>query len=379
MAEKRDYYEVLGVSKTASKDEIKKAYRKLAIKYHPDKNQGDASAEEKFKEATEAYDVLSDERKREAYDRFGHAGVDNMGHDYSHVYHDFSDIFGNGDFSDIFSSFFGGGGGFSGFGGGSRGTTFAGSDLRCNITISFKDAIFGTSNEISYTRNIACDECGGSGAKKGTSPKTCPQCNGRGQVHRSAGFFQMATTCPQCHGQGVVIENPCPKCSGKGVLKANQKIKVTIPPGIESGQRLRIPGQGNAGPNNSRTGDLYVSVSVKPHPYFERDGHNLYVMIPISFTQAALGSEITVTTIDDKKVKIKIPAGTPNGKLLKLKGYGVPYGSNTASRGDFYIKLSIQTPERMSSKAKTLLQEFAKEYGENSEPTPVEISKIGNI
>lgn len=377
MTEKRDYYEVLGVSKTASKEEIKKAYRKLAIKYHPDKNQGDTSAEEKFKEATEAYDVLSDEKKREAYDRFGHAGVDNMGHDYSHVYHDFSDIFGGSGFSDLFSSFFGGG--FSGgFSGGSRSTSFAGSDLRYNISLSFKEAIFGTSTEISYTRNIPCDECDGSGAKKGTKPKTCPECNGRGQVLRSANFLQIATTCSRCHGQGVFIETPCPKCSGKGVLKAPQKIKITIPAGIESGQRLRMPGKGNAGPNNNHTGDLYVSVNVKPHPYFERDGHNLYIMVPISFTQAALGSEITVATIDDKKVKIKIPAGTPNGKLLKLKGYGVPYGGHSTSRGDFYIKLSIQTPERMSSKAKALLQEFAKEYGENSEPTPIPLSKIEN-
>ena len=378
MAEKRDYYEVLGVSKTATKDEIKKAYRKLAIKYHPDKNQGDASAEEKFKEATEAYDVLSDEKKRSAYDQFGHAGVSGMGHDYSHVYHDFSDIFGSfgsgGDFSDLFSSFFGGS-----FGRRSSAASFSGSDLRCNVTVSFKEAVFGTSVDLAYTRNIPCDECGGSGAQKGTSVKTCPDCNGRGQVTRQTGFFQMASTCPRCRGQGVVIEKPCVKCGGKGVLKANQKIKITVPAGIESGQRLRIPGQGNAGQNNSRAGDLYVSVTVKPHPYFEREEHDLYIMIPISFTQAALGSEITVSTIDDKKVKIKIPAGTPNGKLLKLKGYGVPFGSKTAARGDFYIKLSVQTPEKLSSKAKTLLQEFAKEYGENNEPTPIELSKIGNI
>ena len=251
MAEKRDYYEVLGVSKTATKDEIKKAYRKLAIKYHPDKNQGDASAEEKFKEATEAYDVLSDEKKRSAYDQFGHAGVSGMGHDYSHVYHDFSDIFGSfgsgGDFSDLFSSFFGGG-----FGRRSSAASFSGSDLRCNVTVSFKEAVFGTSVDLAYTRNIPCDECGGSGAQKGTSVKTCPDCNGRGQVTRQTGFFQMASTCPRCRGQGVVIEKPCVKCGGKGVLKANQKIKITIPAGIESGQRLRIPGQGNAGQNNSR-------------------------------------------------------------------------------------------------------------------------------
>lgn len=376
MAEKRDYYEVLGISKTASADEIKKAYRKLAIKYHPDKNQGDASAEEKFKEATEAYEVLSDEKKREAYDRFGHAGVNNMGHDYSHVYNDFSDIFSNfgaSGFEDIFSSFFNGGR----FHGGSR-NSFSGSDLKYTIEITFKESIFGTTKEISYARKIHCDECGGSGAQKGSSHKTCPDCQGRGQIKQGSGLFVLSSTCRKCNGLGTIIENPCKKCSGKGTLQATEKVKLTIPAGIEAGQRLRLPGHGDAGQHSGRAGDLYVVISVRSHEKFHREDENLYLFIPISITQATLGGEITISTLDEKKVKLKIPAGTPHGKLLKIKGYGVPYRKSTV-RGDLYVKLLIQTPEKLSSKARNLLQEFSKEYGEELEPKPISISEIGHF
>ncbi len=372
---KRDYYEVLGVPKGASGDEIKKAYRKLAIKYHPDKNQGNKEAEEKFKEATEAYEVLSDEQKRQAYDQFGFAGVEGMGgggHDYSHVYHDFEDIFG--DFGGIFDSFFGGG---KRRGGGSRGSSRnRGSDLRYNLNIPFKDAVFGTKVQISYSRHVSCTACGGSGAESGGGKKVCPTCGGSGQVRRSSGFFSIASPCPTCGGDGFVIDNPCKVCHGTGVVQKNQKIKVTIPPGIESGKRINIPGQGDAGPNGGPAGDLYVYINVEPHKYFERDGADIYCVIPISFTQAALGDEIQVETIDEKKVKLKVPPGTQNGKILRLKGEGIPYLHNADRRGDMYIKLRVVIPKRLSSKEKALLKEFAQIEKPVSNPKPIPLSSL---
>ncbi len=373
---KRDYYEVLGVQKGASSDEIKKAYRKLAIKYHPDKNPGDKKAEEAFKEATEAYEVLSNDQKRQAYDQFGFAGVDGMNggsHDYSSVFRDFSDIFG--DFGGIFDSFFGGGSGgrsYSGRGGGPA----HGANLRYNLDIDFKDAVFGTKAEISYTRNVACSQCGGSGAESGTGRKVCGTCGGTGQVRRNSGFFSIASTCPTCNGEGFVVEHPCRYCHGTGLAKKQQKIKVTIPAGIDSGKRINIPGQGDAGPNGGPAGDLFVYITVRPHKYFERDGNDLYCVIPISLTQAALGAEIEVDTIDDKRVKIKIPAGVQNGKILRLKGRGVPYLHNSDKRGDMYIKLHVEIPKRVSSKAKALLRELADVIGENTKPNPVPLSEL---
>lgn len=373
---KRDYYEVLGVPKGASSDEIKKAYRKLAIKYHPDKNPGDKKAEEAFKEATEAYEVLSNDQKRQAYDQFGFAGVDGMNggsHDYSSVFRDFSDIFG--DFGGIFDSFFGGGSGgrsYSGRGGGPA----HGANLRYNLDIDFKDAVFGTKAEISYTRNVACSQCGGSGAESGTGRKVCGTCGGTGQVRRNSGFFSIASTCPTCNGEGFVVEHPCRYCHGTGLAKKQQKIKVTIPAGIDSGKRINIPGQGDAGPNGGPAGDLFVYITVRPHKYFERDGNDLYCVIPISLTQAALGAEIEVDTIDDKRVKIKIPAGVQNGKILRLKGRGVPYLHNSDKRGDMYIKLHVEIPKRVSSKAKALLRELADVIGEDTKPNPVPLSEL---
>ena len=372
---KRDYYEVLDVPKGAVKEEIKKAYRKLAIKYHPDKTQGDKSSEEKFKEATEAYEVLSDEKKRQAYDQFGFAGVEGMGggaaHDFSSVFKDFEDVFG--DFGGIFDSFFGGG---TSRKRASRTSVSRGADLRYNLDISFKDAVFGTKVEINYTRNVSCSHCGGSGTESGSGRKICPSCAGSGQVRRSSGFFSIASPCPTCNGEGYVIENPCKLCGGNGLAKKKQTIKVSIPAGIESGKRINIPGQGDAGANDGPNGDLYVYIGVKPHRYFERDGNDIYCVIPISVTQAALGSEIKVSTLDEKKVKVKIPMGTQNGKVLRLRSEGIPYLHNSSRRGDMYIKLIVIIPAKLSSRAKDLLRELAEIQGENGSPKPVPLSEL---
>jgi len=371
---KRDYYEVLGVSKEASTDEVKKAYRKLAIKYHPDKNQGDKEAEEKFKEGTEAYEVLSDAKKKQVYDQYGFAGVEGMnggqGHDYSTVYRDFEDIFG--DFGGIFDSFFGGGGGRRT----GRSAKPRGSDLRYNLNVPFKDAVFGTKVQISYNRHVECSSCSGTGAESGGGKKMCPTCGGSGQVRRSSGFFSIASACPTCNGDGFVIENPCKSCRGAGVVQKSQKIKVTIPPGIESGKRINIPGQGNASPNGGLTGDLYVYITVTPHEYFERDGADVYCVIPVSMTQATLGSELMVKTLDDKKAKLKIPAGTQNDKILRLRGEGIPYLHNAGRRGDMYIKIRVNIPTKLSSKAKSLLKELSELDKENNNPDPISLSEL---
>jgi molecular chaperone DnaJ len=372
---KRDYYEVLGVSKDASADEVKKAYRKLAIKYHPDKNQGDASAEEKFKEGTEAYEILSDSKKKQVYDQYGFAGVEGMnggqGHDYSSVYRDFEDIFG--DFGGIFDSFFGGGGGGHRTG---RSAKPRGSDLRYNLNIPFTDAVFGTKVQISYNRHVECVSCDGSGAESGGGKKMCPTCGGSGQVRRSSGFFSIASACPTCNGDGFVIENPCKICRGAGVVSKSQKIKVTIPPGIESGKRINIPGQGNASPNGGLTGDLYVYITVTPHKHFERDGADVYCVIPVSMTQASLGSDLMVKTLDDKKARLKIPAGTQNDKILRLRGEGIPYLHNANRRGDMYLKIRVNIPTKLSSKEKSLLKELSELDKENNNPEPIPLTEL---
>jgi molecular chaperone DnaJ len=372
---KRDYYEVLGVTKNASGDEVKKAYRKLAIKYHPDKNQGNKEAEEKFKEGTEAYEVLSDAKKKQVYDQYGFAGVEGMnggqGHDYSSVYRDFEDIFG--DFGGIFDSFFGGGGGGRRSG---RTSQPRGSDLRYNLNIPFKDAVFGTKVQISYNRHVECAPCSGSGAESGGGKKMCPTCGGSGQVRRSSGFFSIASACPTCNGDGFVIENPCKSCRGTGVDQKSQKIKVTIPPGIESGKRINIPGQGNASPNGGITGDLYVYITVAPHKYFERDGADVYCVIPVTMSQASLGSELMVKTLDDKKAKLKIPAGTQNDKILRLRGEGIPYLHNAGRRGDMYIKIRVKIPTKLSPKEKTLLKEFAELNKGDNNPEPIPLVEL---
>ncbi len=373
---KRDYYEVLGVAKNATKDEIKKGYRKLAIQYHPDRNPGNKEAEDKFKEATEAYEVLSDDEKRKIYDQYGFAGLDGMGGggsaDYSHVFHDFEDIFGGG-FSDVFENFFGGGG-RSRRSGAQRNQ---GASLRYDLEISFKDAVYGTKAEISFQHDEVCEACKGTGGENGANRKTCPTCQGAGQIRRSAGFFSVAQPCPTCQGAGTVIDNPCRTCGGTGTQSHKRKLIVTIPAGVDDGKRITIPKQGDAGRNGGAPGDLVIILHVEPHQYFERSGQDLYCAIPISVTQAILGAEIFITTLDDKKIKLKIPSGTQHGKLLRLKDEGVPY-TGSSRKGDLYIKLLVQVPQHLSAKSRSLLEEVARLEGENTTPKLMALSELRN-
>jgi molecular chaperone DnaJ len=372
---KRDYYEVLGVQKNAPREEIKKAYRQLAIKHHPDRNQGDKSAEDKFKEATEAYEILADDRKRQAYDQYGFAGVSGMGQptaqDFSTIFQGFEDIFG--DVSGIFDSFFGGGARrrSSGRGGGQRG-----SDLRYDMEISFLESAFGTKKEVTYPRAERCDACKGTGAEKGAGRKLCPTCGGSGQVRRNSGFFSIASTCPSCNGEGEIVERPCSECRGVGTVRRTRTITITIPAGIEDGKRLSLSGQGDAGANGAQDGDLYVFLRVQPHECFERDGKDVYCAVPISITQAALGAEIVVPTLDDKTVRVSVPAGTQNGRILRLRGEGIPELHTQSRRGDMYIKIVVRVPTKISPKARELLKELAAVSGEEKSPRPIPLSEL---
>ena len=353
----RDYYEILGVSKTASDDEIKKAYRQLAIKYHPDKNKGDKASEDKFKEATEAYEVLRDPQKRSAYDRFGKQGVGAGGPGFGQgAYTDFSDIFG--DFGDIFGDFFGGGGGRTRRGGPARG-----SDLRYNLEISLEDAALGKEYKIEIPRLEACTDCGGSGAAKGSNPAICPDCGGLGQVRRAQGFFSVTTTCPRCSGKGTTISNPCKSCKGQGLLEKRRTINIKIPPGVESGSRLKVSGEGEAGPNGGPHGDLYVVTHIKRHSVFERQGNDLVIHKKISLPMAVLGGEIEVPTIDGKAVKMRIPEGTESGQVFRLKGNGIPYLGGYG-KGDEHVVIQIEIPKKLTKKQKELMEEFARESGD---------------
>jgi len=376
---KRDYYEVLGVQKSASKDEIKKAYRKLALQYHPDKNPGNKEAEERFKEAAEAFSVLADEQKKAAYDQFGFAGVDGMGggqnQDWSN-FRGFEDIFGHGDIGSIFENFFGGRGTF---GGGSRRGSQAGprqgTNLRYDADVPFKDAVFGTKIEIQFAHEETCTGCKGSGAASGTGRKTCPTCGGSGQVrHGLGGIISFASTCPACGGQGSVIEKPCMECGGSGTQKKRQKLMVTVPPGVENGKHLVVPKHGNAGPNGGPPGDLYVVIRVKPHEYFERQDCDLYCAVPISVAQATLGADIHANTLDGKTIKVKVPAGTQNGRMLRIRDEGVPSGGR---RGDLYIKLMVKVPEKISRRGRELLEEFARTEGQNDSPGLIPLARLG--
>lgn len=349
---KRDYYEVLGVSRDASQEEIKKAYRKLARKYHPDVNPGDKSAEEKFKEVKEAYDVLSNPDKRARYDQFGHAGTDDNGFGGA----DFGDF---GGFGDIFDMFFGGGG----FGGGRarQNAPRKGSDLRVDLEITFEEAAFGTKKEVTVPRLEECPECNGSGTAPGTHPETCDVCKGTGQVRINQktpfGHFQTIKTCTECHGTGKINRHPCDKCYGQGRVRRRRKIKVEIPAGVDDGARLRIAGEGEAGTNGGPAGDLYVFITIKPHEIFSRDGYDVYCEIPVDFVQAALGSEIKVPTLDGK-VKFTIPEGTQSGTSFRLKGKGIPR-LNGGGRGDQYVKVKVITLTNLSEKQKRILRQFA--------------------
>jgi molecular chaperone DnaJ len=374
---KRDYYEVLGVQKSASKDEIKKGYRKLAIQYHPDKNPGNQEAEAKFKEATEAYEILSDDQKRQIYDQFGFEGLEGMGPDtsgYSHAFHDFSDLFDGTGFSSFFEDILGASMG----GRGSRrnpSEPARGASLRYDMEISFTDAVFGTKDEIQFQHHETCDRCHGTGGEDGAKRKVCPLCQGMGQIRHNSGFFSVQQPCPKCRGTGQIIENSCKACGGSGLQVKRKKILVTIPPGVDDGKRITIPGQGDAGENNGPSGDLIVLLHVSAHRCFERDGSDLYCAVPVSISQAALGADLFIVAIDGKKIKIKIPPGTPHGKMLRVKDAGVPV-TGTPRKGDMYIKILVSVPERLSERQRALLAEFARSEGATDSPEPVSLSSI---
>ena len=355
---KRDYYEVLGVAKGADDKDIKKAYKRLAMKFHPDRTQGDKGMEEKFKEVQEAYEVLSDEQKRAAYDRFGHAGVDpnrgGGGFGGGAGAGDFGDIFG-----DVFGDIFGGGG--------RRGQSRAqrGSDLRYNLELNLEEAVKGKSVDIKVPTYVNCDSCDGSGAKKGTSAKSCPTCHGAGQVTMRQGFFAVQQTCPTCNGRGKIIPEPCTKCHGEGRVEKTKTLSVKIPAGVDTGDRIRLTGEGEAGMHGAPAGDLYVQVNVKPHPIFQRDGNNLYCDVPLSFATAALGGEIAVPTLDGR-IKLKIPAETQTEKMFRLRGKGVQ-SVRGGGVGDLVCKVVIETPVNLSDKQKELLRQLDESMAGESE------------
>lgn len=346
---KRDYYEALGIARNASEADVKKAYRRLAMKFHPDRNPDDAEAEGKFKEAKEAYEVLSDSRKRAAYDQFGHAGVDpGMGAGAGAGFGagaSFSDIFG-----DVFGDIFGGGR----TAGGAR--TMRGADLRYNLDLSLEDAVHGTAVKVRVPTLVACGVCEGSGARKGTQPTTCTTCGGNGQVRMQQGFFSLQQTCPRCRGTGKIISNPCPNCNGQGRVQEYKTLSVKIPPGVDTGDRIRLSGEGEAGENGGPAGDLYVHVKVKPHPIFTREDSHLFCEVPISFGTAVLGGELDVPTLDGR-VKLKIPPETQSGKIFRMRGKGVRsvHGGET---GDLLCRVSVETPVNLNRKQKELLAEF---------------------
>lgn len=347
MATKKDYYEVLGVSKSASEEEIKKSYRRLAMKYHPDRNANDKDSEAKFKEVKEAYEVLSDSKKRAAYDQFGHAASEGMG-GWSGAgaqgfrgFEGFSDVFG-----DIFSDVFGGG----------RARQQRGSDVLYNLTLNLEEAVHGITTEIRIPSWVKCKECNGSGASKGSEPIVCKTCNGMGQVHMQQGFFTIQQTCPACHGRGKIISNPCHKCRGQGRVQEQKTLSVKIPAGVDNGDRIRLSGEGEAGAHGTPSGDLYVEVHVRPHSLFIREGNDLLSEVPISFITAALGGELDIPTLDGQ-VKLKIPPETQTGKVFRLRGKGVKSIRNHLT-GDLLCKVYVETPINLTGEQKTLLQQL---------------------
>ena len=353
MASKRDYYEILGVKREASDREIAVSYRKLAVKYHPDKNPDDASAEEKFKEAAEAYGVLSDDEKRARYDRYGHQGKSGMGGFDPNQFADFGDILG-----DLF--------GFGDFFGtrGRRGSRPArGNDLRYDLQLEFMEAVFGKEVSLDIPRTITCKTCSGSGAKSGTQPVTCTGCQGRGQIRYSQGFFAVARTCPQCGGAGKVIKDPCASCGGAGRVREEKKISVKIPPGVDDGSRLRVGGEGEAGFNNGPAGDLYVFIQVRDHPKFQRRDFDIHSEQAISFTQAALGGDAEVETVDGSDT-LKVTAGTQPNQVYRLRGKGVP-SLDGSGRGDHYVHIVVRIPSSLNDEQRELLERLATIEGEN--------------
>ena len=340
---KRDYYEVLGLNRDASDDDIRKAYRKLAMKYHPDRNPDNPKTEERFKEAKEAYEILSEPSKRSAYDQFGHAGVDpSTGAGPGQGFGGFADAFG-----DIFGDI---------FGGGRRTHVYRGADLRYNLDITLEEAARGTETRIRIPAMEGCETCHGTGAKPGTSPTTCATCGGNGQVRMQQGFFSIQQTCPKCHGTGKVVLDPCPTCNGAGRLKQHKTLSVKIPLGVDEGDRIRLSGEGEAGVNGGPPGDLYVVIHIKPHPVFTRDHDDLHCEMPISFTTAALGGEIEIPTLDGH-AKIKIPSETQSGKVFRLRGKGMQ-GVRSRSNGDLLCHVTVETPVRLTERQKELLREL---------------------
>ncbi len=361
MADKRDYYEVLGLKKGASEDEIKKAFRKMALKYHPDKNPGDKTAEEKFKEVNEAYSILSDPEKKKLYDQFGHAGVDpnagfgGAGGGFGGFGGSYDDIF------DMFGNMFGGG--FGGFGGrAQRNGPMKGRDIQKAMTITFEEAAFGVKKDIIVNKHVECASCHGEGTAPGTSKQQCPKCGGSGQIHTTQrtpfGQFSNVQPCDRCGGTGQVIETPCPDCGGTGHIKKNVTISVSIPAGVDNDSIIPLRGQGEPGVNGGPAGDLYIVISVKPHKVFKRKGTDLQLEIPISFDQAALGAEIIVPTLEDK-IKYKVPAGTQPGTKFRIKGKGVPNVRN-GRKGDLYIKVNLEVPTKLDSEQKKAIEEMSK-------------------
>ena len=349
MATKRDYYEVLGVAKNAGEDDIKRAYRRLALKFHPDRNPNDAEAEKNFKEAAEAYEVLSDPEKRTRYDRFGHQGLSGTGfHEFTNaedIFEAFGDIFGGGMFSDLFG------------GRRSRRGPRPGRDLRIQLELELVEAAKGVTKTFDIRREEICATCKGSGAKVGTQPATCSYCGGRGEVLQSQGFFRIASTCPGCHGRGKQVKDPCPDCSGAGRVKAKRSLEVPIPPGVDTGMKVRLRGEGEPGDNGAPRGDLYCYISVREHPLFHREGLNLICQVPITFTQAALGAEIEVPSLSARQ-PLSIPRGTQSGEVFHLRGQGMP-DPHSRSRGDLVVQVIIETPKKLTGRQEELLREFA--------------------
>jgi molecular chaperone DnaJ len=362
---KRDYYDVLGVNKSASPEDIKSAYRKLAVKYHPDKNPGDKAAEDKFKEASEAYGILSDKNKKENYDNFGHAAFENGGGGQG-GFGGFGG-FGGSDFSDIFEDFFGD------FGGGGRrsakrNSSNRGSDLRYDLSITLEEAYSGKKQNIQFASSDKCTSCKGNGSKPGFSPDRCTYCGGNGKIRSNQGFFTVQQTCPQCSGSGEEITNPCNDCGGSGNKQTSKKISVTIPKGVDDGTRIRLAGKGEAGSRGGANGDLYLFINVKSHELFKRSDENLFFEYPISIADAALGTTIEIPTIDGGKAKIKIPEGTQSGKQFRLRGKGMPYmrGSGT---GDLYVQINTEVPISLNKEQKELLEKFREIENEKSNPS----------
>jgi molecular chaperone DnaJ len=355
---KRDYYEILGISRGCSDEEIKSAYRKLAMKWHPDRNSGDQSCEQQFKEINEAYDVLKDEQKRAAYDRFGHAAFDGAaGNSHAHGF--------GGDFAAAFSDIFD-----DLFGMGRRGRSSGrerGADLRYNLEITLDEAYSGKTAQIRLPTNVTCETCSGTGAKAGTEPIQCRTCSGTGRIRHAQGFFTIERTCPACQGRGSVIESPCTTCGGAGRLTRERTLEVNIPAGVEDGTRIRLAGEGEAGMRGGPPGDLYIFLSLKPHPVFQREGADLYCRVPISMVTAALGGEFEVPTLEGGRTAVKVPEGTQTGKRFRLANKGMPV-LRSKSRGDMYVQVVVETPQKLTKRQRELLREFEKQSSADTQP-----------